>query len=243
MTRSQTAIMWLRSAIFNLGMWLTLIPFSFLALLLIPCSAPFRSRMVAGWACFVVWWLGATCGVRYRVIGREHIPKQPCVILPKHQSAWETMALQAIFPPQTWVLKRSLLLLPFFGWAAWALKAVAIDRSAGRDALKQLVSQGKNRLELGLNVVVFPEGTRIAPGQRGKYHIGGAWLATHTGALAVPVAHNAGECWPKNSLLKRPGLITVSIGKPIDTTGMKADELNRQVEAWIEAEMPRLSAL
>jgi 1-acyl-sn-glycerol-3-phosphate acyltransferase len=236
-------MIWLRSAIFNLGMWLMLIPFSLLAILLAPFPALFRSRMIAGWARFVVWWLTLTCGVRYRVIGREHIPKHPCVILAKHQSAWETIAFQAIFPPQIWVLKKSLLLLPFFGWAIWALKAIAIDRSAGREALKQLVSQGKDRLALGLNVVVFPEGTRVAPGKRGKYHIGGARLATHTGALAVPVAHNAGEFWRKNSLLKHPGTITVSIGTPIDTTGMKADELNRQVEAWIEAEMLRLPAL
>lgn len=243
MTRLQLLTTWLRSTIFNLGMWLMVIPFALLALLMIPFSAPFRSRLVASWAHFVVWWLALTCGLRYRVIGRENIPEHSCVILAKHQSAWETIAFQAIFPPQIWVLKRSLLLLPFFGWALWALRAIAIDRSAGREALKQLVSQGKDRLAIGLNVVVFPEGTRIAPGQRGKYHIGGAWLATHTGALAVPVAHNAGECWPKNSLLKRPGLITVSIGKPIDTTGMKADELNRQVEAWIEAEMLRLPSV
>lgn len=236
-------MIWLRSAIFNLGMWLMLMPFSLLAILLVPFPAPFRSRMVTGWACFVIWWLTLTCGVHYRVIGRENIPDQPCVILPKHQSAWETIALQVIFPPQIWVLKRSLLLLPFFGWAIWALKAIAIDRSSGREALKQLVSQGKDRLALGLNVVVFPEGTRVAPGKRGKYHIGGAWLATHTGALAVPVAHNAGEFWPKNNLLKRAGTITVSIGNPINTTGMKADELNRQVEAWIEAEMLRLPSL
>lgn len=236
-------MIWLRSIIFNLGMWLMVLPFTLLAIVLIPFSALFRSRMVAGWARFVMWWLGLTCGLHYQVIGREHIPESSCVILAKHQSAWETIALQAIFPPQIWVLKRSLLLLPFFGWALWALKVIAIDRSAGREALKQLVSQGKDRLALGLNVVVFPEGTRVAPGKRGKYHIGGAWLATHTGALAVPVAHNAGEFWRRNSLLKRPGTITVSIGAPIAPTGMKADELNRQVEAWIEAEMARLPSL
>jgi 1-acyl-sn-glycerol-3-phosphate acyltransferase len=178
--------------------------------------------------------------LRYRVIGRENIPDQPCVVLAKHQSAWETIAFQAILPPQIWVLKRSLLRLPFFGWALWALKSIAIDRSAGREALKQLVSQGKDRLARGLWVVIFPEGTRTAPGERSKYHIGGAWLATHTGATVLPVAHNAGEFWRKNSLLKHPGIITVSIGPAINATGMKADELNKQVEDWIEGEMPRL---
>lgn len=236
-------MIWLRSLLFNIGMWLMVFPFTLLAILLIPAPATFRSRMVSGWAHFTVWWLALTCGLRFRVIGRENIPNQSCVILGKHQSAWETIAFQAIFPPQVWVLKKSLLLLPVFGWALWALKAIAIDRSAGREALRQLVNQGKDRLARGLSVVVFPEGTRVAPGSKGKYHIGGAWLATHTGALAVPVAHNAGEFWRKNSLLKQPGIITVSVGKPIDTRGMKAEELNRMVEGWIEAEMPRLPSL
>jgi len=233
----------LRSIIFNLGMWAMVIPFALLALLLIPISATKRSHIVAGWARFVVRWLALSCGLKYRVIGRENIPDHACVILAKHQSAWETIAFQDIFPPQIWVLKRELLWLPFFGWALWALKSIAIDRAAGREALKQLVSQGKDRLALGLSVVVFPEGTRIAPGHKGKYHIGGAWLATHTGATVVPVAHNAGEFWRKNSLLKRPGTITVSIGKPINATGMKADELNKAVEHWIESEMTRLDNL
>lgn len=233
----------LRSIIFNLGMWAMVIPFALLALLLIPVSAPKRSFIIAGWARFVMRWLKLTCRLDYRVIGRENIPEKPCVILAKHQSAWETIALQAIFPPQIWVLKKSLLLLPFFGWALWALRAIAIDRSAGREALKQLVSQGKDRLAIGLSVVVFPEGTRIAPGHKGKYHIGGAWLAAHASATVVPVAHNAGEFWRKNSLLKHPGTITVSIGKPIDAMGMKADDLNKQVEHWIETEMTRLDSL
>lgn len=233
----------LRSLLFNLGMWLMVIPYALLALLLIPLPAPRRSRIVAGWARFVVRWLKVACGLGYRVVGAENIPSHPCVILAKHQSAWETIAFQVIFPPQIWVLKRSLLMIPLFGWALWALKSIAIDRSAGREALKQMVSQGQDRLALGLSVVVFPEGTRVAPGTRGKYHIGGAWLATHAGATVLPVAHNAGEFWRKNSLLKRPGTITVSIGKPIDARGMKADELNRMVEDWIEAEMARLDSL
>lgn len=236
-------MIWLRSLLFNLGMWVLVIPYALLALLLIPMPAPRRSRIIAGWARLVVRWLSLSCGLNYRVFGAEHIPDHACVILAKHQSAWETIAFQAIFPPQIWVLKRSLLLLPFFGWALWALKSIAIDRAAGRDALKQLVSQGRDRLALGLSVVVFPEGTRIAPGNKGKYHIGGAWLATHTGATVLPVAHNAGEYWRKNSLLKHPGTITVSIGAPIDAAGMKADALNQQVEAWIEAEMARLDRL
>lgn len=233
----------LRSLIFNLGMWLTIPPFALLAILLIPLPPVTRSRLVGGWAHLMMAWLALTCGLRFRVIGRENIPAQPCVVLAKHQSAWETIAFQTIFPPQIWVLKRELLWIPFFGWALAALSAIAIDRAAGREALKQLVSQGKDRLTRGLWVVIFPEGTRTAPGERGKYHIGGAWLATHTGATVVPVAHNAGEFWSRNSLLKRSGLITVSIGQPIETAGMKTDELNQRVEDWIEAEMPRLRSL
>ncbi len=236
-------MMRLRSILFNLGMWIMIIPFALLTLLLIPMKAPRRSRIIAGWARLICRWLALTCKLRYRVIGQENIPSQPCVILAKHQSAWETIAFQEIFPPQIWVMKRSLLLIPFFGWALWALKSIAIDRGAGREALKQLVAQGHDRLQLGLSVVVFPEGTRVQPGQTGKYHIGGAWLATHTGATVVPVAHNAGEYWRRNSLLKRPGVITVSIGTPIDASGMKADALNKMVETWIETEMPRLNSL
>ena len=233
----------LRSIIFNLGMWVMVIPYTLFTLLLIPMSAPRRSYIIAGWARFVVRWLRLTCKLDYRVIGRENIPRHPAIILSKHQSAWETIAFQDIFPAQIWVLKRELLWLPFFGWALWALKSIAIDRTAGREALKQLVSQGKDRLQRGLCVVVFPEGTRIAPGARSKYHIGGAWLAAHAKATVVPVAHNAGEFWRRNSLLKHPGTITVSIGAPIEASGMKPDQLNQQVEDWIEAEMARLDQL
>ncbi len=230
----------LRSLLFNLGVIIITPPFALLAILLKPLPATTRSRLVSGWAHTTIWWLGVTCGLRFRVIGREHIPKHASIVMAKHQSAWETIAFQTIFPPQIWVLKKSLLWIPFLGWAFAALSAIAINRAGGREALKQLVSQGKDRLARGLWVVVFPEGTRVSPGERGKYHIGGAWLATHTSATVVPVAHNAGEFWGKNSMLRKPGLITVSIGQPIDATGMKPDALNQQVEAWIEQEMTQL---
>ncbi|MDR2880908.1 MAG: 1-acyl-sn-glycerol-3-phosphate acyltransferase [Azoarcus sp.] len=233
----------LRSLLFNLGMWITIPPFALLAILLIPLPSVTRSRIVGGWAHFIMWWLRVTCGLSYRVIGRGNIPDHASVVLAKHQSAWETIAFQTIFPPQIWVMKRELLWIPFFGWALAAVSAIAIDRSGGREALKQLVAQGDNRLKRGLWVVIFPEGTRTAPGERGKYHIGGAWLATHTGATVVPVAHNAGEFWKKRGLLKYPGVITVSIGAPINAANMKTDELNQHIEAWIEAEMPRLKTL
>ena len=232
----------IRSILFNLGMLVITPIFSVFAILLFPLPAVLHSRIISSWAYLAMFWLKVTCGLSFRVIGKENIPHHACIVLAKHQSAWETIAFQVIFPPQIWVMKRSLLLIPFLGWAFAALKAIAIDRAAGRDALKQMVEQGKDRLARGLWVVIFPEGTRIAPGKKGKYHIGGAWLATHTQATVVPVAHNAGEFWRKNAFTKTPGVITVSIGKPIDSTGMRPDALNQMVEDWIEGEMPHLKS-
>lgn len=231
----------IRSILFNLGMLIITPIFSVLAILLFPLPAVLHSRIISSWAYLAMFWLKLTCGLSFRVIGKQNIPHHACIVLAKHQSAWETIAFQVIFPPQIWVMKRSLLLIPFLGWAFAALKAIAIDRAAGREALKQMVEQGKDRLARGLWVVIFPEGTRIEPGKKGKYHIGGAWLATHTQATVVPVAHNAGEFWRKNAFTKTPGVITVSIGKPINTQGLKPEEVNHMVETWIEGEMPHLS--
>ena len=229
-------IIWLRSVLFFLGMLIITPIFALLVILMFPLSIIKRSRMGSYWARCALFWLKLTCNLGFQVRGREHIPHHPSVILCKHQSAWETIALQVIFPPQIWVLKRELLFIPILGWAWIALSAIPIDRSGGREALKKLVTHGKDRLAKGLWVVIFPEGTRIAPGERAKYHIGGAWLATHTQTTVVPVAHNAGLFWRKNAFLKYPGTITLSIGKPIETAGLKTDVLNKQVEDWIEAE-------
>lgn len=234
-------MIYIRSFIFNLGMWLFTIPFTLIGLLTFPFSPQYRYRYLSRWAHVALWWLRLTCGLTFEVTGRENIPKTPSIILCKHQSAWETIALQLIFPPQVWVLKRELLLIPFFGWALALTSPIAINRSAGREALKQLVTEGKDRLEKLFWVVIFPEGTRTSPGERGKYHIGGAWLATHTNTQVVPVAHNAGEFWRKNSFLKRPGVIQVSIGEPIQSKNLKPDALNKKVENWIEAEMLTLT--
>ncbi|MDZ4097167.1 MAG: lysophospholipid acyltransferase family protein [Methylophilaceae bacterium] len=230
-------MIFLRSLLFTLGQWLFTLIFSLFAILTFPLHPITRYRIISLWARSMLWWLRITCDVRYRIIGRENIPDHPSIILSKHQSAWETLAFQQIFPPQVWVLKRELLWVPFFGWGLAMTSPIAIDRSAGREALKQMVSQGKDRMKKGFWVVIFPEGTRMAPGTKGKYHIGGAWLATHTSSTVVPVAHNAGEFWPKNSFIKKPGIITVSIGQPIESAGLKPDALNQQVEQWIEQEM------
>lgn len=233
-------MLWMRSVLFLIGLLLVTPIFSILVILLFPLTSVARSRFASGWAHFVMWWLRVTCNLDYQVQGQENIPDHPSIILSKHQSAWETIGLQTIFPPQVWVMKHSLLLIPFLGWAFVALAAIPIDRSAGREALKKLVENGKNRLARGLWVVIFPEGTRIAPGEKSKYHIGGAWLAAKTGTTVVPVAHNAGQYWRKNAFIKHPGTIQVVIGPPIETAGLKPDQVNKQVETWIEATMSTL---
>ncbi|UJP05760.1 MAG: 1-acyl-sn-glycerol-3-phosphate acyltransferase [Nitrosomonas sp.] len=231
---------WLRSALYTLLQIIVTPPYALFTLACFPLSPHNRYRVTSTWTRGMLFLLRHVCGLHYRIIGEENIPKTPSIVLSKHQSAWETLAFQKIFPPQVWVLKQELLRIPFFGWGLAMTSPIAIDRSAKKKALEQIVDQGKDRLKQGFWIVVFPEGTRIPPGQRGKYRIGGAWLATHTSVPVVPVAHNAGEFWGKNSFVKHPGTITVSIGQPIDPTGMEAGELNAQVEAWIEAEMLRI---
>ena len=233
-------MVFVRSLIFLLLQILITPLFTLLALLSFPFHPITRYRIISGWAFTVMWLLRVLCGIRMEVRGAENIPKQPCVVLCKHQSAWETIALQKVFPPQVWVLKRELLWLPFFGWGLAMTSPIAIKRSEGREAIKQLLKQGKDRLELGFCVVIFPEGTRIPYGQRGKYKIGGAMLGAHCGAPVVPVAHNAGKLWGKNSFLKYPGVITMSIGVPIAPAGLKADEINQRAEEWIENEIQQL---
>lgn len=230
----------LRSVLFFLGQVITAPIFTLVAFIALPLNPVTRNVLISGWARSMIWWLRITCGIRHEVTGLENLPDTPSIILSKHQSAWETLAFQAIFPTQVYVLKRELLWIPIFGWGLAMSSPIAIDRSAGREALKKLVSNGEARLKKGLWVVIFPEGTRKAPGEKGKYQIGGAWLATHTQTQVVPVAHNAGRYWAKNSFIKRPGIIRVHIGKPIQTAGLKADALNQQVEQWIETEMALL---
>lgn len=227
----------LRSLLFLFSLVLLTPPYSLIALLTYPLPVMWRYRVISHWSQIALWLLRVLCGIRYEVRGREHISATPAIILSKHQSAWETLAFQQIFPPQVWVMKRSLLLIPFLGWGLAMLRPIAIDRDAGRAALKQVTDQGRDRLQRGFWIVIFPEGTRVAPGESGRYGIGGAWLATHTGTQVIPVAHNAGEFWGRNALRKLPGTITVSIGAPIDPAGLKPAELNEKVQAWIEAEM------
>lgn len=235
-------MLFLRSLLFAVGQWIYTPIFCTFALFTLLIAPVRRNEILSLWARNMLWWLKVTCNISYQIKGAEKIPATPCVILSKHQSAWETLAFQQIFPALVFVMKRELLWIPFFGWGLAMTSPVAINRSAGREALKQLVAKGKARLNTGFWVVIFPEGTRIAPHQHGKFHIGGAWLASGAKATVLPVAHNAGLCWPKNSFIKKPGVITVSIGEAFDASAMKADEVNARVEAWIKQEMLVLEA-
>lgn len=231
----------LRSSLFWFLVTLLTIPFGVALVLL--TLLPLRARffVVGLWRHGFMGLARWVLGVKMVIKGRENIPPQPVLVLAKHQSAWETVALQEIFVPTVFVLKQELLRIPFFGWGLAALRMIAIDRSAGKEALRQMLEQGKDRLAKGIWVVVFPEGTRVPPGQQVRYKPGAAYLATKTGTPVLPVAHNAGEVWPKKALLIRPGTITVSIGPAIETRGLKDAQVNGAVEAWIEGEMRVLS--
>ena len=231
---------WLRSCMFAAALVLITPPYALLALATFPLPRMLRYRIISGWSCLVVWLARAILGIRWQVEGREHLPARPAVILSKHQSAWETMAFQLIFPPQVHVLKRELLWIPFFGWGLALMSPIAIDRSRGVAALRAIARRGRERLEQGFWVVVFPEGTRVRPGERRPYQLGGAWLAAAAGAPVVPVAHNAGLFWPRNAFLKRPGIVTVRIGPSIEAADRDPKTLNDLAEAWIEEQQKAL---
>lgn len=230
----------IRSVAFAIILSMVTVPYALFALAIFWLPPMTRHRLITSWVPLMLWVIRHVLGIRYRVIGRENIPPGPAVVLSKHQSAWETIALQQIFPPLCYVLKRELLRVPFFGWALGMIPGIAIDRKAGKDALSQVVEQGRQRLKEGMWVVVFPEGTRVAPGAVRPYKPGGAILAKRAGVPVVPVAHNAGEFWRRNAFIKRPGEVIVSIGPAIDVKGVKAEEINARSQEWIEAEMRRL---
>ena len=199
-----------------------------------------RYRMAASWCRMTLLGARWICGVRWRVEGLERLPRTPHVVLSKHSSTWETLALTQFFPPLAYVAKKELLSIPFFGWGFRLASPITIDRSAGTDAMQQIAVQGRERFRQGFWIVLYPEGTRIPPGKRAKYKTGGARLAVELGVPVLPVAHNAGYLWPKGVMGKRPGTVTMSIGKPIPTAGRSPAELMLAVETWIEDEVARL---
>jgi 1-acyl-sn-glycerol-3-phosphate acyltransferase len=201
---------------------------------LLPLSIEQRYVIPRYWGLLLTWLAKAICGIDYVVEGRENLPDVPFVSLWKHSSSWETMAQMFVVPPAAWSLKREVLWIPVVGWAVKTYKPIAINRGAGHSAVNQVVRQGRERLAAGMGVIVYPEGTRMAPGQTRKYGVSGALLAVESGAPIVPIAHNSGYLWKRRSLLKHPGTIYVVIGKPIDTRGLDARQVNEQAQRWIE---------
>ncbi len=203
-----------------------------------------RYRIAANWCRLNLAGARALCGIDWKVEGLENIPADtraaPHIVMSKHSSTWETLALNLYFPPLAFVAKKELLSIPFFGWGFRLASPITIDRKAGTDAMQQIASQGKDRFRQGFWIVVYPEGTRIRAGTRAKYKTGGARLAIAMDVPVIPVAHNAGYLWPKGLWGKRPGTVTMSIGKPISPAGKDPATLTQEVEDWIEAEVARL---
>jgi 1-acyl-sn-glycerol-3-phosphate acyltransferase len=235
--------LFLRSLAFALLVVLATLIWAPMCFLFAPLPYNKRYRLTAWWNKFVIWSAKVVCGIRYQIKGFENLPDAPAILLSKHQSAWETIFLLDKMPrPLVFVFKKELLYIPFFGWGIALLRMIPIDRSKARDAFAKVVEQGKKRLADGQWIIMFPEGTRIPVGKKGKYKVGGTRVAVETNTVVVPMAVNSGECWPKNSFIKKPGTITVSIGKPISPEGLTPNELLQKVENWIESEMRVISS-
>lgn len=234
---------WLGSIVFTIYLFLSVPVYGFLAfcLALAPGVAAFSAARA--WARSVLGALKLLCGLDCRLEGVEHLKGENCVILLKHSSAWETIAQFVFFPArQTWVMKRELLWVPILGWVLTLFKPIAINRKGGRRAVDQVLKQGQRRLDDGYWIMIFPEGTRVPIGQKRRYGISGALLASTTGRPVIPVAHDAGRYWPRRGLLKHPGTIRLAIGPRIPAAGRNARELNAEVEAWIDAKLAEFDA-
>jgi 1-acyl-sn-glycerol-3-phosphate acyltransferase len=234
---------WLGSVAFTLYLFVSVAVYASLLLpvaVLLPRRTTYAAA--ASWARSVLFMLRWLCKLDYAVEGLEHLPGTTSVVLVKHSSAWETIAQLRIFPGQTWVLKRELTWIPVFGWVLRRLKPIAIDRKGGRAAVQQVLDQGRQRLAEGIWVVIFPEGTRVPAGETRRYGMSGALLAEAAGLPIVPVAHNAGDYWPRRGWLKRPGTIRVMIGPLIPTAGVDPRLANERAQRWIEDTVATLRA-
>ena len=205
----------LRSLLFYIGQIISTILIAPIGIIAFPLDFKKRYYLITRWAVFNLWWLKICCNVTYEIKGKDNIPRKPCVVMSKHQSAFETLALQQIFIPQVWILKKELLQIPIYGWGLASMQPIAINRDSTIKSFRQIADQGCERLQKGYWVIIFPEGTRVAPNKKKKYLPGGGMLAEKSGAQVVPVAHNAGRLWPRNSMIKKPGLITIKIGPVI----------------------------
>ena len=238
MTRLRQAM---GSIAFTVYLFVSVVPYSCWLLLTVPLSPrSFAWRVARSWAGSVLAMLRILCGLNYRLEGAEHLPEQPAIVLMKHSSAWETIAQLVLFPRQVWVMKRQLLWVPFFGWALAVFNPIAIDRRGGRQAVEQVLRQGQQRLAEGRWVMIFPEGTRVAQGERRPYGLSGALLAAMTELPVIPVTHNAGDFWPRRGVMKRPGTIRVVVGSPVESAGRSPRDVNGDVEAWIEGTLEKI---
>ena len=233
-------MLFLRSLLFYIGQIISTILIAPVGVIAFPLDFKKRYYLITRWAVFNLWWLKICCNVTYEILGKENIPKKPCIVMCKHQSAFETLALQRIFIPQVWILKKELLQIPIYGWGLASMQPIAINRDSSIKSFKQIADQGCERLEKGYWVIIFPEGTRVAPNKKKKYLPGGGMLAEKSGARIVPVAHNAGRLWPRNSMIKKPGLITIKIGPVIKSENKSAKEITNEVENWIEKAVEEL---
>ncbi len=243
--------LYIRSTFFWIGFALSTALAGLISPFLLFLSQEISYKILVPWTGFNVWWLKVTCGVKYNIIGLNNIDvNNNGIILANHQSTWETLLIPSIFPPISWVLKKELFKIPFFGWALSRVKPIAIDRTAGSSAVEQVKVNGKQRLDEGNWVCIFPEGTRVKPGHSERYRMGGALLAHYCATESVggvgypvyPLAHNAGKLWPRHSYIKYPGIITVSLGKPFSVEGLEPAGINDKVKTWIEAEVEKMPA-
>jgi 1-acyl-sn-glycerol-3-phosphate acyltransferase len=232
----------LRSVAFALFQMLVTPPYALAVVALFWLPPLPRYRFITHWCALNLWGARVLCGIRHRVIGMENVGDTPKIVACKHSSTWETLFLSRLLPPLAYVAKKELLAVPFFGWGFRLASPITIDRDAGHDAMSQIASQGRQRFAQGFWIILYPEGTRIPVGKRVRYKTGAARLAIEMRTPILPIAHNAGWLWPKGVMGKRPGTITLSIGKPIDPGTMDPARLMQTVERWIEAEVVRLGA-
>jgi 1-acyl-sn-glycerol-3-phosphate acyltransferase len=235
---------WLRSLLFTVLLFVVTAVFGVIVLVaaMLPLKIEQRYAIPRAWGRVLTSLAGVVCGLRYTIEGHENLPSRPFISLWKHSSAWETLAQMFVVPPAAWLLKREVTWIPIVGWAVRTYRPIAINRSAGHSAVNQVIAQGRERLASGMGVIVYPEGTRVAPGETRKYGISGALLACETGAPIVPIAHNSGYFWRRRGLLKKPGTIRVVIGPPLDPQGLTPRELNERAQQWIEAKVAEIVA-
>ena len=225
-------MLFLRSLLYFIGSIVSVILIAFCSLFFVFSPYSIRYKVISKWAFFCIWWLKITLNITINIIGKNNITDSPCVISSNHQSTWETLGFQTILPPHTWVLKKELLWIPIFGWAISLLKPIIIDRGDKITAIKKVITQGKDRLNKGIFVVIFPEGTRQPVSKLGEYQNGAVAIAKASDCDILPIYHNAGKLWPKGSFIKKPGVITVSIGEPISSSNGSTSEITDNIRNW-----------